>query len=331
MSTASSKPASDSPIACTLDASSGQARMRRWQQLSDSAKLGAEHDGNVLEVRYRSAPGAFTELRELVVLEQECCPFVDWRVTQERSRTPLGHRASLATRERRSDCRVVRRLTAVSVWRGGSPVVAWPELGKSNCFSFRSGAISIAGMPLETKRPRIVPLEPPFAPSSAAALELLGPPIALFRVLALRPALAEAMAPWGGYWLSGQSVLSPRLREIAIGRTAALCRADYEWAVHIAYFADKVGLTEEQLQSLRGPGASDPCWVDQAEKHALAMIDELHSTHDVCDQTWAQLVGETDEQTALELVLLCGWYHAISFAVKALRLPLEHDQRMGAA
>lgn len=186
-------------------------------------------------------------------------------------------------------------------------------------------------MPLEPKRPRIVPLEPPFDPPSAAALTLLGPPIALFRVLAHRPALAEAMAPWGGYWLSTESTLSPRIREIAIGRTTALCRADYEWGVHIAYFADKVGLTEEQVASLGGRGAADACWVDPVEKHALTMADELHSTHDVSDQTWAQLVGATSDQVALELVLLCGWYHAISLAVKALRLPPEQHPRAGAA
>ena len=37
------------------------------------------------------------------------------------------------------------------------------------------------------------------------------------------------------------------------------------------------------------------------------------------------LVDTIGEEAALELTLLCGWYHAISFAVRVLRLPLEPD------
>lgn len=180
-------------------------------------------------------------------------------------------------------------------------------------------------MPLETKQPRIEPLEPPYDSAAGEALERLGPPIALFRVVARRPALADAMTAWGGYYLSSKSALSARLREIIINRTTALCGADYEWGVHIALFADKVGLTAGQVRSLAVGRHSDPCWVDAAERAVLSAVDELHATHDLSDDTWALVVGETDEQTALELVLICGWYHAISFAVKALRLPPEPD------
>ena len=41
----------------------------------------------------------------------------------------------------------------------------------------------------------------------------------------------------------------------------------------------------------------------------------------VSDDTWAGL-DLTDEQR-LDLLLLAGWYHAISFAARATRIPLE--------
>jgi len=52
-------------------------------------------------------------------------------------------------------------------------------------------------------------------------------------------------------------------------------------------------------------------------------VNELHASHDLSDQAWAALTAATGEDAALDLALLCGWYHAISYAVRALRLDLE--------
>jgi hypothetical protein len=50
--------------------------------------------------------------------------------------------------------------------------------------------------------------------------------------------MAMAMRQWGGYELSRQLSLSMRQREIVINRVTALCGCEYEWGVHIAFFAD---------------------------------------------------------------------------------------------
>ena len=177
-------------------------------------------------------------------------------------------------------------------------------------------------MPLKSKQPRIAPLEPPYDDAADAALELLGPPIQLFRVFARRPELARGIVGWGSYYLSRRSALSLRQRELVINRTTSLCGADYEWGVHVQAFAGRAGLDPAQLASLASGSAADDCWSD-ADRAVLRAVDELHHSFDLTDDTWSSLVAHADEDAALEVVLLAGWYHAISFAVRALRLPME--------
>ena len=102
--------------------------------------------------------------------------------------------------------------------------------------------------------PRIDPVEPPFEGEVAERLKAMMPPgvppILLFRTFVRNLPMAEAMGPWGSYELSKRLSLSMRDREIVIDRTCARCGCEYEWGVHIAYFAERVGLTSEQVSSL---------------------------------------------------------------------------------
>jgi Carboxymuconolactone decarboxylase family len=179
-------------------------------------------------------------------------------------------------------------------------------------------------MPRFSKQtPRITPVEPPYDRNTEAVLDPLGPPIQLFRVFARRPDLARGVHGWGQYYLSRRSALSIRQRELVIDRTTALCGADYEWAIHIAAFAEKADLSEQQVRSLACGSFDDECWSNTADGAVLRAVDELHETYDLCDSTWSALSDAVGEDGALDVILVCGWYHAISFAVRALRLPLE--------
>ena len=182
-------------------------------------------------------------------------------------------------------------------------------------------------MPRKSKHPRIVPLEPPYDEDAAAVLERLGPPIQLFRVLARYPALARGVTGWGSYYLSRRSGLTLRQRELVIDRTTARCGADYEWGVHLAFYAEKSELSAEQIDSLATGEPSDACWADPADQAVLRAVDELHASCDLGDATWSSLVDAVGEHGALDVVLLAGWYHAISYAVRVLRLPLEDGTR----
>ena len=139
---------------------------------------------------------------------------------------------------------------------------------------------------------RLPPLEPPYEPDVEERLSAMMPPgvppILLFRTFARNLPMAAAMDGWGHYELSKRLSLTLRDREIVIDRTTARCRCEYEWGVHVAFFAERAGLSSAQISSLTCGDATDPCWPRDRD-----------------------------------LLLLCGWYHAISFAANAARVRLE--------
>jgi alkylhydroperoxidase family enzyme len=175
--------------------------------------------------------------------------------------------------------------------------------------------------------PRITPIEPPFGPAVDAQLTAMmppgTPPIGLFRTFVQNLPMTEAMHGWGRYELGRHLSVSMRHREIVIDRVCARCGCEYEWGVHVDYFADRVGLTHDQIASLTFGGSDDRCWTDDAERALVAMVDALHDQNDVSDQLWARLSTRFDDRQLLDLLLLAGWYHAISYAARVARVELE--------
>jgi alkylhydroperoxidase family enzyme len=113
-----------------------------------------------------------------------------------------------------------------------------------------------------------------------------------------------------------------RQRELVIVRVTARCRCEYEWGVHITFFGDRVGLTDDQKRSITHGVPSDPCW-PRDESALLRAVDELHDHADIGDTTWSELAQTLTEQQSLDVLMLAGWYHAISYAANAARIDLE--------
>jgi len=170
-------------------------------------------------------------------------------------------------------------------------------------------------------------VEPPFDPTTEAQLTKMMPagvpPIALFRTFVHNLPMTEAMETWGGYELSRRLSLSMRDREIVIDRTCARCDGEYEWGVHVAFFAERVGLDPRQVASLTAGSDEDECWHDERDRLLIRAVDALHDTGDIDDELWDALSVECSDANMLDLLLLCGWYHAISFVARAVRVPLE--------
>jgi alkylhydroperoxidase family enzyme len=169
-------------------------------------------------------------------------------------------------------------------------------------------------------------LEPPYDPAVAAQLAKMMPPnvapIALFRTVVRNLPMAEAMTLWGSYELSRSLSLSLRDREIVIDRTCVRCGCEYEWGVHIAFFAEKIGFTSEQVAAI-ATGPSDAiCWTPE-EQALIALVDNLVDRRAIAPATWTQLAAHFDEAQILEAIALVGYYHTISFLCVGLELPLE--------
>ena len=175
--------------------------------------------------------------------------------------------------------------------------------------------------------PRIAPLEPPYEPEVGAMLQKWMPPdsglepLRLFRTLGVHAELAARMRPLGAGIL-GHGLVEPRLREVMIDRTCARCGAEYEWGVHAVAFGRAVGLTDAQLAATVQGRPDDSVWSD-AERAVLRLADELHDSGDVSDSTFAELERHFSPEQILELVVTSGWYHTISFVIRAARVEPE--------
>jgi 4-carboxymuconolactone decarboxylase len=174
---------------------------------------------------------------------------------------------------------------------------------------------------------RLEPLAPPYDPELETLLNRMTPPsapsvLALFRVLAHNPRLAERASGWGGYLLGPKASLSLRDREVVIDRVCARCGAEYEWGVHVSAFAEAAGFTSAQNAAIADPQVDDAPLTTR-DRLLVQMVDELHDTSTVSDALWPQLAALWSAPQLIELLMLAGWYHAISYVCNASRVPLE--------
>ena len=169
---------------------------------------------------------------------------------------------------------------------------------------------------------RITPAAPPFDPQVAAVIEKVmrgQPPLSLFTMLARDPRLAMKFFAGG---LLDKGNLTLRQREIVIDRTTALCGSEYEWGVHVANFALKAGITEEQARSTAVGSPDDACWNDE-DRLLLRLCDALHRDCDLDDSLWAELRSAFAENAIIELLMLAGFYRTVSYLTNVLRIPSE--------
>jgi len=179
-----------------------------------------------------------------------------------------------------------------------------------------------------TRSPRIAPLSPPYEPDIATALAKWMPPgsalepLTLFRTLYQNPQLSNRMRPLGASILGSQSSLEPREREIVIDRTCARCECEYEWGVHVAAFGTAVGLDHMRLEDTASETVDKALWSER-ERVLIKLVDELHETATISDVIWEQLVTIWNTAQILEVIIIVGWYHLISFVANATRTEYE--------
>lgn len=169
---------------------------------------------------------------------------------------------------------------------------------------------------------RIQPLDAPYPNDVSATFERLMPPgmdpLRLFRTVAHNPRVLQRMHRGG---LLDAGSLSVRQRELTILRTCALCGAEYEWGVHVAIFGGQAGLDETAWRATwERPSSST--WSDD-ELLIFELCEALHRNSHVDDDLFARLRRCFDEAQVIELVMLVGLYHAVSFIVNVTGVERE--------
>ena len=120
-----------------------------------------------------------------------------------------------------------------------------------------------------------------------------------FRTLLNIPEMVDAVMPFHNY-LSEESSLSPRHRELLILRTAWLCGNEYVWSSHAA-LARKLGLTTDEIRRVaQGPDARG--W-DPFEATLLRVADQLYRNSFVNDATWKALAATYDLYHMMDAVM----------------------------
>jgi 4-carboxymuconolactone decarboxylase len=178
------------------------------------------------------------------------------------------------------------------------------------------------------RSPRIAPLSPPYEPDIATALVKWMPPgsalepLKLFRTLYQNPQLSSRMHPLGAGILGPKSSLDSHEREIIIDRTCARCECEYEWGVHVAAFGEACGLNSAQLEDTARGKVEEALWSER-EHVLIRLVDELHDTATISDAVWEQLAAMWNTAQVLEMIIIVGWYHLISFVANAAHVEYE--------
>jgi alkylhydroperoxidase family enzyme len=171
--------------------------------------------------------------------------------------------------------------------------------------------------------PRIAPLEPPYETEVGAELARFMPPgvppLALFRTLARNPRVLRKF--FAGSLLDRGS-LGLRERELAILRTCFRCGSEYEWGVHVMVFAKRAGLSDEEVRATCAP-VPPPAVFPPHDLAVLRLCDSLHDRADVDDALWQEVARELASEQIVELLVLAGFYHAVSYLTNALRIERE--------
>ena len=170
--------------------------------------------------------------------------------------------------------------------------------------------------------PRIEPEKAPFSNTVQQTFERLMPPgvppLVLFTTLARSE---RAFSRFMAAGLLDKGPLSLREREIMIDRTCARTGSEYEWGVHIALFAERVGFSKAEVVATTVQGV-DSVWTSR-DQLIVRLADELHDTSTIGGALWGALKAEFSDEQILELILLAGFYHTVAYLTNGLKLPLE--------
>jgi alkylhydroperoxidase family enzyme len=114
--------------------------------------------------------------------------------------------------------------------------------------------------------------------------------------------------------------LDPRLREIAILRTAKVCHSVYEWTQHVPP-AKHVGVTEEQIAAIEN-WQSATCF-SELECLVLQFTDEVNASVKASRATLDGLKRHLSAGEIVELLVIIGHWRQTASILETLEVELD--------
>jgi alkylhydroperoxidase family enzyme len=135
------------------------------------------------------------------------------------------------------------------------------------------------------------------------------------------PELVDGTMPFQNY-ITRDSSLSPRHREVLILRTSWLLNSDSVWAEHAA-IARKLGMTTNDLRRIaQGPDAAG--W-GSFEGTLVRLADQLFRNSSVADATWHTLAAQYDMFHMLDAVMTVADFTSMSLLYNAIGIQPDAD------
>lgn len=136
-----------------------------------------------------------------------------------------------------------------------------------------------------------------------------------------RPELADRAQALGHY-CRYNTLLPPRLSELAILTIARIWGAEFEWWAHKAV-ALKAGLSEAVIEAIRTN--QEPAFENEDEAVVSAFTRAVHLERRVSDELYARAVEILGEEMVVDLVGILGYYALISITINVFDVDLPDD------
>ena len=135
------------------------------------------------------------------------------------------------------------------------------------------------------------------------------------------PALADVFSKFNIHLLS-TSTLPVRQRQIAIMRTAWICKATYMWSSHLRT-SIRCGLAPEIFSAIQA-GANHP-YFTEFERVIIRATEELVEQKRVGDHSWRALSAEWNTQQLLDFLFTVGCYVLVAGVMRSTGVEREPE------
>ena len=142
------------------------------------------------------------------------------------------------------------------------------------------------------------------------------------RIWLNNPGLARSAQTVGAYARYGTS-LPQALSELAILTTGRVWSSEFEWEHH-APLAIEGGIDPKHVDTISL--GIRPLFEKSEEQAVFDFAAEANILKNVSDNTYKDLIDKLDENAAIDIVGICGYYSLISMTLNVFKVPRDTDK-----